>query len=72
MASTSYYGPSHVCRQSVQKRFSFLFSFLVQNIIFGWVNGKVLTLVDRRLTLALTLLISPMKSFVQAQLRTRV
>ena len=50
----------------------FLFSFLVQNIIFGWVNGKVLTLVDRRLTLALTLLISPMKSFVQAQLRTRV
>ena len=50
----------------------FLFSFLVQNIIFGWVNGKVLTLVDRTLTLALTLLISPMKSFVQAQLRTRV
>ena len=36
--------------------FGFFFFFWVQNVIFGWINGKVLTLVDRRLTLALTLL----------------
>ena len=36
--------------------FFFFFFFWVQNVIFGWINGKVLTLVDRRLTLALTLL----------------